>query len=85
MNDERDSRYATILATDFERASGIPVVEVKFNDEDETIHVITHSDSYTFQIGSDDDEFIFENDRDEGNLVRFPLSAEWLALEEEQF
>ena len=71
-----DEYYEAIIAREFVKASGREVARVVF-DEDEVI-VVQLRDGAVFlqEIGSDDDEFHFEDG--DGNVVAFPIPDDYL-------
>lgn len=72
---------AQILTRDFQKATGLRVINVKFT-KDETIRVTTCDGRvWVMTIGSDDDKFFFRTESDFG--IGFEFSPEWLALIQE--
>lgn len=77
---ERDRQFAEILEREFRKATNVEGdISVVFG-EDETITISTLCSEYVMEIGSDDDDFCFEN-QDSDEVVRFPIPPDWLEIE----
>jgi len=71
--------HQEIIQREFEAASGEAVLEVRFT-EDEQIVVETDTDTYTMEIGSDDDGFVFVSGEPGRGTIRFPFPPDWPVL-----
>lgn len=82
-DDARLDMMQTIVKRGFEAASKLKVIEVSFSEDEQIFVTVDVRDGtcphYTMQIGSDDDQFVFLNDEEDGDepIVRFDIPADW--------
>ncbi len=72
----------SIIKREFEKASGRFVRTVTFTQGEEII-VTTADVTYTMEIGSDDDEFVFTGERPDDPVVRFAYPDDWWEADDE--
>ncbi|USN16538.1 hypothetical protein POLEWNIK_00120 [Brevundimonas phage vB_BpoS-Polewnik] len=74
INAERIAQIADINAAfDF---AGVAVDSIIYDDDAETITVVSASTRYVFEIGSDDDALVFINTVDDRDYIRVAIPAE---------
>lgn len=70
---ELDSLIAHIVAEAAKRRPDARSISAEWIDSDEAYRLLIDDASYTFQIGSDDDELYFVNDADWTDRLTLPM------------